>query len=459
MKKISSSTLLAALAILVLMLILSGCDPVHDPYYVRGMNVYLADSARVEYIMPLRDQNKDATHLGIYISKKWPREKRVYDIFFTDGDQDIIVKTIQDWNRGLTAKAGIQFIQTYNRAVANITVSFTANNQAWSYIGTDCDYLAKTRVTMNLGWHIRYRENQNNERYGTGVHEMLHALGYVHTLQDPACAGTLVWNKEFVYAKYLREQGWDRTMVDAQVFTMYPASLISHNGCDFKSIICYPVTSGEANVIVGRNNEMSTTDDAKFIADYKEIIVPPVDTIKPIPTGDYTLVSRGKPATQSTSSFYGAEKVNDGDLKTSNHTLRETYPWVTIDLGTSYDLTKTKVYNRIGCLQCVGRLRSFKVFVHNTAMITWASPDAVFQYTGVVQDGQLFDIPIKKTGRYVTVMADNTGNPYPGFLHLGELEAYTGKGTIVVNPVCKDTIYKIPVWTQTYRDSTGKVCR
>lgn len=458
---VSCSTYMAAILIVVLMLIFGSCGNVPDHYYARGMNVYLPDSARVEYIMPLLDQNKDASHLGVYISKKWPREKRVYDIYFTDGDDDIIAKTMGDWHKAITTKTGIQFVRTMNRAVANMAISFTANNQAWSYVGTDCDYLAKTRVTMNLGWHIRYRENQGGERYGTGVHEMMHGLGYVHTLQDPACAGTLIWNKEYVYAKYLREQGWDMAMVDAQVFTMYPSSVISHNGCDFKSVMCYPVGSGEANVVVGRNNEMSPLDDAKLIADYKEVIVPPTDTIKPPAPGEYVLVTKGKPAIQSSSSFWPASNVNNGIYTDFNHTLREQMPWIKIDMGAEYNLTCVKIYNRAGCSQCVGRLRNFKVLISNHDGVLWPESDVVFKYTAIVKDGEIFDLAVNKKGRYLILSADNTNNPSIGFLHLAEIEGYTWKGTVIdpPKPVCKDTVYKVPVWTQTMRDSVGRVCR
>lgn len=441
---VSCSTYLAALGILALMLIFGSCGEVPDYYYARGMNVYLPDSARVEYIMPVVDQNKDAARLGIYISKKWPREKRVYDIFFTDGDDDIIAKTMGDWNKAITTKTGIQFVRTYNRTIANMAVSFTANNQAWSYVGTDCDYLAKTRVTMNLGWHIRYRENQGGERYGTGVHEMMHGLGYVHTLQDPACANTLVWDKECEYAKLKREQGWDRAMVDAQVFTTYPASEISHNGCDFKSIMCYPV-NGCANVVVGRNNEMSPTDDAKLIADYKEVIVPPVVT------GGTGLISVGMPSAMSSSyrtGEYPAKNGNDNNLGTFMHTAGgERYPWYEINLQASKNISYVVVYNRKDC--CQGRLYTWDLMIDNVS---------VYRNTHMSQSWDSVKIAVNKPGTRVKVLADN---PQGYELHLREVKVYSGKGTVIEppKPVCKDTVYKIPVWTQTMRDSVGRVCR
>jgi hypothetical protein len=255
--------------------------------------------------------------------------------------------------------------------------------------------------------------------------------------------------------------GWEEAQTKSNIVDRYSATFTNSSVYDPTSIMHYEFNPKYVNagcpINTVRRLDISPIDakHAGIIYPFKVIVPDPVDTItKP---GSYVLVSKGKPATQSSTATFPADKANDGDYNTFNHTLREVYPWVKIDLLSSYNLTKIKIKNR-SCAACVKRLRSFKVFVSNTDQLSWNSSDLVFAYTNEVKDGELFDIPIKKAGRYVTVMADNNGNPYPGFLHLAEVEAYTGSG-INPGPVCKDTIYKVSTWVQSFRDSIGKVCR
>lgn len=411
-------------------------DHHNNPLYRAGIDIVLPDDEKMEYMMPPPPPTflgKMVSYLGLFNSKKWPKDK-VIKIIWADGDADIQAKTMGDWQSGIVSKIRasgnptFNIVATTNPAEADMRVSFTQNNQAWSYMGTDCGYVAKTgAITMNLGWHIRYRENQGNERFGTGCHEMLHGLGYIHTLQSPACSGLLIWNKEFVYAKYARI-GWDRAMVDAQVFTVEPASQISDNGCDFNSIMCYEVGPGEANIVNHRNNNFTAIDNAKLISDYNGGITPPPPPPPPVTT---KLISLGKvasmsslydPLPQTNPGIYGASKVNDGIVGYTNfcHTQPEVNPWIQIDLGANMDISSIQIVNRMGCPKCVGRLNKFRVYVSATPIFGYPAGH-IYENNGVIPDGGIINIATKVNGRYVRLVAMNQPATY---LHVSEIKIF-----------------------------------
>ena len=410
-----------------------------NPYHRNGIEVVMPDDEMIEYMMPTPEEVIPTSQyirqsLGLFISKKWPKDK-VIKVLWADGDADIQAKTMQDWQTGIVQKIRasgnkvFDIVVTTNPAECDMRISFTQNNQAWSYVGTDCGHVAKTgNITMNLGWHIRYRNNEGNERFGTGCHEMLHALGYIHTLQSPACEGKLIWNKDVVYAKYAK-MGWSKAQVDSQVFAKYPMDQISDNGCDFNSIMCYQVGAGEANIVNKRNNTFTSIDNAKIIADYGSTIAPPPPppvTAKNISVGrTVTASSLFDPLPNSNPGIYRASRVNDGIISPSNfmHTLKETNPWVQIDLGESKNVSSIKIYNRSGCKACVGRLNKFRVYVTEAPLAPGYPTGHVYENNGVIPDGGIIHVAMNggTKGRYVRVVSFN--NP-ANYLHLSEIEVF-----------------------------------
>jgi len=215
--------------------------------------------------------------------------------------------------------------------------------------------------------------------------------------------------------------------------------------------MCYSVAQGEANVVVGRNNAFTHMDDSRIRADYGGSDGPP-----PPPVVDTPAISLNKPATMSSQSLpntnnYPASMVNDG-IKTGvnnfNHTIAELKPWIQIDLGASYKITKTEIVNRTGCSQCVGRLKKFRVTVTDYPVLDFPQAGYLFQYTNDTgaKDGEVITSPATATGRYVRLWVENAT---PNYLHLAELSVWGTPTTVN----CRDTIYKIA------RDSVGKVCR
>lgn len=383
-------------------------------------------------------------------------QKDTLKVLFLDGSESLKAENLsyfKEWEK----YCRIRIQRTEVKSEADISVTF-AKGGAWSYIGSDSRWATQNKGTsMQLGWNAQLQTSNPRECKGTAMHEFGHALGFAHEHQSPNFPCT--WNVTLLYPDYKKMFGWDEAQTKSNIVDRYSATFTNSSVYDPTSIMHYEFNPKYVNagcpINTVRRLDISPIDQkhAGTLYPFKIIVPGPVDTItKP---GNYVLVSKGKPATQSSTATFPAKNVNDGDYNTFNHTLRETYPWVKIDLQSSYNLTKIKIKNRT-CSACVKRLRSFKVFVSNAEQLSWTSSDLVYSYNAEVKDGEQFDIPVKKSGRYVTVMADNNGNPYPGFLHLAEVEAYTGDGIV---PVCKDSVYKVSTWVYVAKDSIGKVCR
>jgi hypothetical protein len=69
------------------------------------------------------------------------------------------------------------------------------------------------------------------------------------------------WNKDVVYAWYLQSEGWDRQMVDRQVFDRYSVTMTNRK-YDPKSIMHYPIPADFTTdgYQVGENFELSESD-------------------------------------------------------------------------------------------------------------------------------------------------------------------------------------------------------
>lgn len=429
MKLFKKIFLLSIIAYLISILI--SCNNFADP----GLSVYFPDTSRIEYYREVPSSvasQVDPLNLGSFNAKLWPKDKTIFYIKWYDGDDDIHTKILADLNSAFTPYTGKSFAVTEDIKQADFYISFVQNNQSWSYIGTDCKYIAATgKPTCNLGWAIAYRNNQGGERSGTAIHEIVgHALGYIHTLQSPACVGTLTWNKEFVYNKYA-QIGWSRAQVDAQVFTTYSATDVTDESCDFKSVMCYPVSAGEANVIVGRNNTQSALDIKKLTADYSGGIAPPPP---PPPAPDGKIISIGRPSTQSTiyGPAYTADKANDGIIApyNFNHTLPENSPWWQVDLGLKTPISTVKIYSRSGCPSCNGRMRNLSLFIDGS--LFWSAPNNSY-----FQNGDSVSITVNKSGQILRVQSFAIGSNI-NIMHLSEVSVYGLSGPI---PVCRDSIF------------------
>jgi hypothetical protein len=137
-----------------------------------------------------------------------------------------------------------------------VRISFDKKG-SYSYIGSDAKNRLPTEETMNLGWI----ENTKTEMQLKSVilHEFGHTLGLLHEHMNPL--SNIQWNKPVVYAFYLQYDGWNRDMVDKQVFDRYSVTM-TNKSYDPKSIMHYPIPANFTvdGYAVGENYELSEND-------------------------------------------------------------------------------------------------------------------------------------------------------------------------------------------------------
>lgn len=115
----------------------------------------------------------------------------------------------------------------------------------------------------------RYPNRWNEkELYSTVVHEFGHALGMKHEQSFP---GAIKWNKaDSVYDYYRQSQGWDRSMVDHNVFNVVTQFYTNGTTYDAKSIMHYPIEAWQTTngFTVGNNYALSAGDKSLIAALY-----------------------------------------------------------------------------------------------------------------------------------------------------------------------------------------------
>lgn len=174
-----------------------------------------------------------------------------------------------DWQRAKVKEYAILWSRYANirfefmkLGTGDVRVSFDKPG-SYSFIGTDCKNRSASQETMNLGW---INESKTEGQLKSVIlHEFGHTLGLLHEHMNPV--STIRWNKPVVYAWYLQYEGWDKEMVDKQVFDRYSVNM-TNKSYDPKSIMHYPIPVNFTvdGYSVGENFDLSESDK-KLIAE------------------------------------------------------------------------------------------------------------------------------------------------------------------------------------------------
>jgi hypothetical protein len=121
-----------------------------------------------------------------------------------------------------------------NSGDADIRV-FVTPGGSWSYIGTGSKGVAQNEPTMNFGW---FDDTTADEEFSRVIiHEFGHAIGCIHEQSSPVAH--IPWNKDVVYAYYLKSNGWDQAMVDSNVFAVADQANTIETAFDRTSIMYF----------------------------------------------------------------------------------------------------------------------------------------------------------------------------------------------------------------------------
>lgn len=218
------------------------------------------------------DPPKSTKRAGVINGKQWPNGS-IIRVQFIGGNADQISRmkaAYAEWAKWVNLKFEYPTTGPYQHRW-----TFSPGS-AYSYIGTDCNYISQSSNTGNIGF--------NNPGNSTQLHEIAHALSYVHEQSQPNA--NICWNKSVVYADLLRTNGWSAATVDANVFAKFTTPQVTATSYDPTSIMQYSVPGAWVCSGTGISGGIVLSDLDKSLG---QLIYPGITTTDPPITGTFTL--------------------------------------------------------------------------------------------------------------------------------------------------------------------------
>jgi hypothetical protein len=174
----------------------------------------------------------DPLRIAVMVGKYWgPTPRQLTVSFMESTPPELRTRILSHMN--VWGQSGcINFVWT--QGVGQVRIS-RGGGGYWSYLGTDILHIPQDRQTMNLQ---DFTMNTPDSEYKRVVrHETGHTLGFPHEHMRRELVAKIDPNKAYDY--FLRTQGWNRAMVDAQVLTPLDQKSIFGTAPDQTSIMCY----------------------------------------------------------------------------------------------------------------------------------------------------------------------------------------------------------------------------
>lgn len=163
---------------------------------------------------------------------------KTISVKFMDGTGSAVLRqkvkaAAKEWEK--YANLTFDFVESGD---ANVRILLTDKGGCNSMVGSYATGVPADKKTMNIDTNFFYLKGVCYDNYlkQTIQHEFGHAIGLLH---EHSYKNKIQWNKEVVYKDALETNGWDKTMVDFQIFSQYSTLYTNGFMYDPKSIMHY----------------------------------------------------------------------------------------------------------------------------------------------------------------------------------------------------------------------------
>jgi hypothetical protein len=177
-------------------------------------------------------QVMEPARIAVLTSKYWGSTPRRLTVSFMENAPANLRTRIISHMNAWTQTGCVSFVETSGTGDVRIS---RGPGGYYSYLGTDVLHIPRNRQTMNLEG---FTMNTSESEYKRVVrHETGHTLGAPHEHMRKALVARIDPQKAYDY--FLRTQGWNKAMVDAQVLTPLNELSLMSTPPDQTSIMCY----------------------------------------------------------------------------------------------------------------------------------------------------------------------------------------------------------------------------
>jgi hypothetical protein len=173
--------------------------------------------------------------IAVMTTKYWHGGGVDLTVAFLDAPPADVRRRILSHMNAWAKTANVRFRETSKTGQVRIA---RAADGYWSYLGTDIAQIPDDQPTMNL--EAFTMQTPESEYHRVVRHETGHTLGCPHEHMRRELVARI--DPQKAYDFFLRTQGWDRHMVDAQVLTpLEQSSILGTMHADDQSIMCYQI--------------------------------------------------------------------------------------------------------------------------------------------------------------------------------------------------------------------------